>query len=278
MARTKTTKKTKTKTVKADSSTTQLIATAKDMNEVMGLDPEIDTDAVGTAVKALVKEIKTNASEAETEDKFQDSTWEILTQLGVNPKDEDSDADEDEEESDDDDDEDEEEDSSDSKDDKEDADEDEDEDEDEEEEEDKDEEEDADKSKSESDDDSEEEEDEDEDDEEEEDADDDEDEPPVEKKKEKKKEAKKEKKAKKAKAETTKLGSRLGSQAAFIDELLLAGTTEKDLIKKFRKKYDAKEAKAKGRIKLHFNYLEKSKGIKIVVGKKTGKLKIKRSK
>lgn len=58
----------------------ELVAVAEEMNEVMGLEPAIDTELVN---KELIKEIKDNAVEIEPDDVFSEETQNVLMELGI---------------------------------------------------------------------------------------------------------------------------------------------------------------------------------------------------
>lgn len=80
-----------------------IVALAEEMNEVMELDPEIDTDADPTEIRA---EVSDNADEISHKDNMSDESWETLEKLGLakkviskrNKKAEDEDEDEEEDE------------------------------------------------------------------------------------------------------------------------------------------------------------------------------------
>lgn len=72
---------TKDKNQKAENgiSLERLIATAEDMNKIMGLDPEIDLEQ---DADSLIEEIKSNAKEIRSDDSFEEGTEKILKDLG----------------------------------------------------------------------------------------------------------------------------------------------------------------------------------------------------
>jgi len=57
-----------------------LVGAAEDMNAIMGLEPEIDTDLDEAE---LVEAIKFEAEEVMSKDKFSDATWGLLEKMGV---------------------------------------------------------------------------------------------------------------------------------------------------------------------------------------------------
>ena len=57
-----------------------LVGAAEDMNAIMGLEPEIDTDLDEAE---LVEAIKFEAEEVMSKDKFSDATWGLLEEMGV---------------------------------------------------------------------------------------------------------------------------------------------------------------------------------------------------
>ena len=59
----------------------ELVAVAEEMNEVMGLEPAIDTEL--PSKEGLIKEIKANATEIEPGDEFSKETQKMLEKLGV---------------------------------------------------------------------------------------------------------------------------------------------------------------------------------------------------
>ena len=56
----------------------RLAAAAKDMNDIMGLEPAIDTEVDDTTLKT---QIIANAVDVEDKDKYKDDTWKILGEL-----------------------------------------------------------------------------------------------------------------------------------------------------------------------------------------------------
>jgi len=72
--------------------TERLIAAARDMNTVMGLDPAIGTDDEGNDIiedlpdEDLTAAIKNEADEVLAKDKLEDDTWAVLEELGVAEK------------------------------------------------------------------------------------------------------------------------------------------------------------------------------------------------
>ena len=61
----------------------KLVDAAKEMNKVMGLKPEIDTDLPEAK---LIEEIKINADDVRDDDVFSDETWEVLTKVAGKKK------------------------------------------------------------------------------------------------------------------------------------------------------------------------------------------------
>lgn len=66
----------------------------------------------------------------------------------------------------------------------------------------------------------------------------------------------------------TALGCFEGTQAGFMDELFLKGTTEEAAIAAFDKEFSSGAAKAKARFKSHLKHLEDKAGVEIVLDKK----------
>jgi len=231
-----------------------LIACAEDMNEEMGLDPEIDVELEDEKLsKKIVKEakdIRWKDDEDGDADELENDTLKTLTALGVEqPEEEEEEEEEDKPEDKDDDD-----DSSDDDDD--------------------------DKDDSSEDDDS---------DDDNDDDDEDEDEPKKKKKggdevASKKKKTKKTKVAKKEKKTTKKkaaapslscFGHRPSSMSGRIDELLAEGVTEKGVVSVLKKEFKRGKDAAVAKFRIHMDHLTNSCDVKITEKKGTFKAKAK---